>query len=227
MTGGSRPLLSLAEAGFDLNLGPVADIASLSSPIADRAFSDDPAVAAAMTAAAMRGCRRGGLLCAPSHFPGLGGASQDTESGPATVSVDRATLLGRDVAPFSAAFERGARAVVISNALYAAYDGVTPASQSVDVLDGLLRGELGFEGVAITDDLEEGAIRSGSKVAEAAVVAIASGADMVQISDPADVEPVLDALLDAVRSGQIPEQRLDDATARVLELKLRAGLLDG
>jgi len=222
---GEHTAEALAAAGFDLNLGPVADVASLSSPIADRAFSDDPGVAATMTAAATRGCRRGGIDCAPAHFPGLGGASQDTDTGPAIVSVDRPTLLARDLAPFVAAFERGARAVVVSNALYAAYDGVTPASLLPEVLDGLLRGELGFEGVAITDDLEAGAIRSGSSVPEAAVSAIAAGADMVQVGDPGSVEPTLRALKAAVAAGEISAQRLDDAAARVLELKRRLGLV--
>jgi beta-N-acetylhexosaminidase len=217
----------LAAAGFDLNLGPVADVATLDSPIADRAFSDDPAVAAAMTAAALRGCRRGGIACAPGHFPGLGGASQDTDSGPATVSVDRTTLLGRDVAPFAAAIRGGARAVVVSHALYAAYDPVTQASLSPQILDGLLRVELGFEGVAITDDLSAGAIRSGHRVPEAAVAAIAAGADMVQVGDPAQVGATVRALAAAIGGEEISDRRADDAVGRVLELKRSLGLLNG
>lgn len=223
---GEQAGAALAAAGFDLNLGPVADIATLSSPIADRAFSDDPAVAAAMTSAAARGCRQAGIACAPSHFPGLGGASQDTGAGPAIVSVDRATLLARDLAPFAAAFDQGSRAVLVSNALYAAFDGVTPASQSPQILDGLLRGELGFEGVAITDDLEAGAIRAGSRVPDAAVSSIAAGADMVQISDPDSIQPTLEALVAAAEAGEIGPARLDAAAGRVLELKRRLGLLD-
>lgn len=92
---------ALAGAGIDLNLAPVADVATLDSPIADRAFSDDPAVAAQMTAAAVAGCRDAGIACAVSHFPGLGAASQDTDQGPASVGLDPATLRSRDLAPSS------------------------------------------------------------------------------------------------------------------------------
>lgn len=218
---------ALAAAGFDLNLAPIADVATLDSPIADRAFSDDAAVVTAMTTAALRGCRRGGVACAPGHFPGLGAASDDTDSDPANVSVDAATLAGRDLVPFEAAIRLGVPAIVISHAFYAAYDPVTPASQSTLILDGLLRTELGYEGAAITDDLEAGAIRAGSRVGDAAVAAVAAGADMVQISDPDEVGEAVQTLTAAAGSGAISEQRLNDAAGRVLELKLGLGLLAG
>jgi beta-N-acetylhexosaminidase len=214
----------LDSAGFNLNLAPVADVASLDSPIADRSFSDDPAVAAALAASAARGCREGGIACAPSHFPGLGAATQDPGAGPASVAVDRETLISRDVAPFRAAFARGAPAVVVSNAFYSAYDPVTPASLSPEILGGLLREETGFEGVAITADLEEGAIRAGYDVPDAARTAISAGADMVQISDPEDVEDARAELLAAVASGALAANRLDGAAGRVIDLKLDLGL---
>lgn len=216
---------ALREQGFDLNLAPVADIATLDSPLADRAFSDDPVVTTALTGAAIAGCRMAGIACAPSHFPGAGGASQDTAAGPATVSVDVATLLARDVRPFQIAFQQGAPAVVVSNAFYAGYDPVTPASLSPEILDGLLRERLGFEGVAITDDLAEGAIRAVSDVPDAAVAAVAAGADMVQISRPKDVVGIRRALTEAVAAEELPITRLDEAAGRVLELKRSLGLL--
>ncbi len=224
---GEETSAALAAAGFDLNLAPVADVATLDSPIADRAFSDDTAVVTAMTTAALRGCRRGGVACAPGHFPGLGASSGDTDSDPATVSLDGATLAGRDLVPFETAIDRGVPAIVVSHAFYAAYDPVTPASQSPPILDGLLRGELGFEGAAITDDLEAGAIRARSRVDEAAVAAVAAGADMVQISDPAAVPAAVQALTAAAGAGTISGQRLDDAAGRVLELKRKLGLFGG
>lgn len=216
---------ALDTAGIDLNLAPVADVATLDSPISDRAFSDDALVASRMTEAAIRGCRRGGIGCAPSHFPGLGGASADTGAGPATVSVDRATLLQRDLLPFRAAFEAGAPAVVVSHALYAGVDPVTPGSLSSEVLVGLLRSEAGFGGAAITDDLEAGAIRAGYRVPDAAVAAIAAGADMIQISEPEAVEGIREALTEAVASGSISAERLDQAVGRVIDLKRALGLL--
>ena len=216
---------SLRTAGFDLNLFPVADVATLDSPIADRAFSDDPEVAAAMTAAAVRGCRTAEIACAAAHFPGLGAASQDTNQGPATVSLDRPTLAERDLASFRAAFSERVHAVVLSLAFYAAYDAVTPAALSPEIATDLLRRELDYPGVAITDDLGAGAVRATYSVPEAAVATLDAGADMVQIGAVADQAGVRDALLQAVRDGQIPESRLADAAGRVLELKRELGLI--
>jgi beta-N-acetylhexosaminidase len=216
---------ALKAAGFDLNLAPVADVASAAGPIADRAFGDDPSAVAAMTAAAVRGCRASGIACAVSHFPGLGGASGDTDTGPATVSLDAAALDARDLAPFRAAFAAHVPAVVLSLAFYAAYDPVTPGALSPRVADELLRSKLHFDGVAITDDLAAGAISAGIGAPQAAVEAVAAGADMTVIGDPAQADQARGALLAAARSGQIPKDRLDQAVARVLTLKLRLGLL--
>jgi beta-N-acetylhexosaminidase len=210
---------ALRVGGFDLNLSPVADVATLDSPIADRAYSDDPTVAASMTAAAVRGCRMARIGCAALHFPGLGAASQDTNQGPATVSLDAAGLAERDLAPFRAAFAERVPAVVLSLAFYPAYDPVTPAALAEPVATDLLRSELGYEGVAITDDLGAGAIKAGGTVPEAAVGAIQAGADMVQIDSPDDQGGVREALLEAVASGAISKDRLAEAAGRVLELK--------
>lgn len=216
---------SLRTAGFDLNLFPVADVATLDSPIADRAFSDDAAIAAAMTAAAVRGCRTAGIACAAIHFPGLGAASQDTNQGPATVSLDAAALAERDLEAFRAAFAERVHAVVLSLAFYAAYDSVTPGALAPQIATDLLRRELDYPGVAITDDLGAGAIGATYSVPEAAVAAVEAGADMVQIDSVADQPGVRDALLRAVHSGQIPEGRLADAAGRVLELKREIGII--
>jgi beta-N-acetylhexosaminidase len=217
---------ALSAAGFDLNLFPVADVATLDSPLAGRAFGDNAQVVAEMTAAAIRGCEAAGIACAPAHFPGLGAESQDIANGPATVGLSADDLAQRDLLPFQAAFKAGAPAVLISHAFYAAYDPVTPASTSPLVIGDVLRKQMGFKGVAITDDLSLGAIRGGQGAADASVQAIASGADMVLISDPADAAAARDALLKAVKKNQIPQARLDAAVSRVLELKRKQGLFE-
>jgi len=215
----------LRAAGLDLNLAPVADVATIASPLAGRVFSDDATVAAELTAAAIRGCEAGGIACAALHFPGQGAASQDTDEGPATVSLDSVSLDNRDLAPFRAAFAERVPAVVVSLGFFAAYDPVTPAVLAPEVTTSLLREELGYEGLAITDDLSAGAIKATQSVASAAVAAVAAGADMVQISVPADQPGVAEALLGAVESGQIPGDRLNEAAGRVLELKRAQRLL--
>ena len=121
---------ALRSAGFDLNLFPIADVATLDSPLADRAFSDDPATVTELTAAAVRGCTDAGLACAAFHFPGQGAASEDTDRGPATVGLDAATLESRDLGPFATAFSNGMPAVGLSLAFFVAYDPVTPGALS-------------------------------------------------------------------------------------------------
>jgi beta-N-acetylhexosaminidase len=215
---------SLRSAGFDMNLFPVADIATLDSPIADRGFSDDPNTVIELTAAAIRGCNDAGLACAALHFPGLGAASEDTDQGPATVGLDAATIESRDAAPFAFGIAEGMPAVVLSLAFYAAYDPVTPGALAEPVATELLRDQLGFSGVAITDDLGAGAVRSGYSVPKAAVAALAAGSDLIQIDSPEDQKGVADAIAAAVDSGKLDESRLEQAAARVLELKRVRGL---
>ena len=210
---------ALRDAGFDLNLSPVADVATLDSAIADRAFSDDPTVAAEMTAAAVKACSDAEIACAPSHFPGLGAASESTDEGPTSISLDAATLADRDLVPFQAAIKAGAPALVISSAFYTAYDPVTPASLSSAVSTDLLRRQLGFEGVAISDRLSEGAISAVATPGDAAVRALAAGIDLVQVADPGKVGQVRDALAAALEDGTLEEGRLREAAGRVLELK--------
>ena len=221
-----RTSKALAAAGIDLNLFPVADVATLDSPIADRAFSDDPAAAAELTAAAVRGCRAADIACAALHFPGLGAASQDTNRGPATVGLDPAALAARELESFRAAFAERIPAVVLSLAFYAAYDPVTPGALAEPVAAGLLRDELGFEGVAITDDLGAGAVRSSYAPPKAAVRALAAGADLVQIGSPTDQDGVREQILAALDSGELSTDRLEQAAGRVLELKRAQGVLE-
>lgn len=222
----TRTATALADAGIDLNLSPIADVATLDSPIADRSFSDDPAIAAQFTAATVRSCRNAGLACAAAHFPGLGAASQDTDQGPATVSLDQASLSARDLEAFRAADAERVPAVVLSLAFYASYAPVTPGALAESVATDLLRDEFGFDGLAITDDLGAGAVKATTSVPQAAVEALAAGADMIQIGSPEDQGGVREALLAALADEELSRERLIEAAGRVLDLKRSQGLLD-
>ena len=215
---------ALREAGFHLDLFPVADVGTLDSPVAGRTFSDDAEAVAALTEASLKGCAESGLACAPLHFPGLGAASQDTALGPATVSLDPASLAERDLAPFRVAIREKAPALVVSVALYSAYDAVVPGALTPAVADTLLRGQEGYRGVAISDDLSAGAVQATYRTRDAAIEALRAGIDLIQISEPADQEGVAEALVAAVESGEVPRERLAEAVERVLELKRRHGL---
>ena len=216
---------ALVGAGFHLNLFPVADVASLDSPLAGRAFSDDPDQVASLTEGALEGCEDAGLACAPLHFPGLGSASQDTAQGPATVVTDLATLNARDLVPFRAV-SRDAPAMVISLGLYPDFDAVVPGALTEGVATGLLRAEVGFRGVAISDDLGSPAVTGTYPVPEAAIRALAAGIDLVQVGSPEDADGVAKAIKTAVEDGTLDPERLAQAAERVIELKREVGLID-
>jgi beta-N-acetylhexosaminidase len=213
--------------GGDLNLFPNADIATPGSPLADRAVGEDPELVTRLTTTAIRDCEREGIACAPGRFPGLGAASQDTDAGPATVGITASDLKRRDLRPFQAAIAIGAPAIVVSHAFYTAYDPATPASLSPQVVRGLLRGELGFQGVAISDNLGAGAITAAGGVEVAAPRALAAGIDLLLVDRPRDGATTRRAILAALKSGRLSRVRLDEAVARVLSLKKILRLASG
>ena len=189
---------ALRRAGFDLDLFPVADVASLGSPLGRTRLLRRPGDGHGPDLGGTARLREGGIACAALHFPGLGAASENTNQAPATVGLSAGELANRDLAPFVVAFGQGMPAVVLSHAFYAAYDSVTPASLSEEIATDLLRDELGFEGVAITDDLGAGAVRFGSSIPKAAVTALAAGSDLIRIDDPDEADAAVEAIENAV-----------------------------
>jgi beta-N-acetylhexosaminidase len=223
--------LETARTMRDLNvtglLGPVIDVGFESgSALGARVYSDDPEEVAAYAEVMVRAFREERLFGAVKHFPGLGSADQSTEFGPATVGLDLDQLRQRDLRPFRAAIEAGAPAVLLSHALYPMSDFTRPGSLTRAIVTDLLRGELRFQGVAITDDLADPAITSAFSVPDAAVQAVKAGADLVFISGPeGDQQAAYAAVLAAARSGDIPRRRLDEALLRALEAKEDYGLI--
>jgi beta-N-acetylhexosaminidase len=228
----------MVAAGVRTDLAPVLDVDGRQGPSSTnadgyRSFSPDPSTAAAYGTAFMSGLRAGGVLPVVKHFPGLGGAQQNTDVGPATTN-SLATLRVRDLAPFRAAIAAGAPAVMTSNA---SVPGLTPLPSSLShaVIEGLLRHELGFRGLVITDSLSAGAVRAvTSSLADATVRSLAAGADLVLFGStltPADevalqashvlatYRSVVASIVAATRSGRLPSSRLDAAVVHVLTAK--------
>ena len=150
---------ALADAGFDLNLFPVADVATLDSPLAGRAFSDDPAQVAALTEASIKGCEDADIACAPSTSPGSAPRRKTRRTAPRPLSRPLEVLSNRDLVPYRAV-AKDAPAMVLSLGLYPDFDAAVPGALTEGVATGLLRDELGFRGVAISDDLGAGAVDS-------------------------------------------------------------------
>jgi beta-N-acetylhexosaminidase len=208
-------------------LDPVVDVGpGEGSPLSARIYSDEADEVSGYADAVVHTYRAKRLFSAAKHFPGLGATDQLTELGPATVGLDLDALRKRDLLPFRAAFEAGVPAVVLSHALYPMNDFTQPASLSRAVVTDLLRNELGFAGVAITDDLADPAITTSYSVPEAAVLAIKAGADMLFISgSPGDQQAAYTAVLRAAERGQLPRGRLDEAVLRDLHAKWDYGLI--
>jgi beta-N-acetylhexosaminidase len=212
---------TLRALGVSGVLAPVLDVGSEAEPaLGPRLYSDDPEEVAGFADATVTAYRRARVFAAVKHFPGLGAASQPTEEGPAQVGLSLEDLRRRDLIPFRAAFESGAPAVVLSHALYQVDDFTRPGSLSPRIVTGLLRGELRFRGLAITDDLADPAITATTSIPEAAVRAVRAGADMVWISGSADdQQAAYVALLRAAKTGEVSRRRLDEALFRVLIAK--------
>jgi beta-N-acetylhexosaminidase len=206
----------LRAAGVNVTLAPVADVPSVDgSALAGRAFSSDPDQAAADVSESVAGWHEAGVATTAKHFPGLGGATVNTDDGPATIGRSRAEL-DADLAPFRAAIDAGTEFVMASHAAYPAVDDAHIASQSAAVVDGLLRDELGFGGVVMTDSLEAAAVRAVADVEEAAVASARAGVDVVLTTGRGSYIRVFRALLAEARSHPEFRRRVREAAARVL-----------
>ncbi len=213
----------LAALGITIDLSPVLDVGG-GPGIGDRSYSEDPMVVTEFGLAVLDGLVAGGVLPVVKHFPGHGRASGDTHQGLAiTPAIDE--IRTTDLPPFQAAIADGRAAVMVG---HMAVPGLTyapgftepmPASLSPEAVTGLLRDELGFDGLVVTDDLGMGAVDQRFGVIEAVERAIAAGVDLAMIPRPADAAPVLDALETAVVEGRLTEERIDESALRVLEAK--------
>ena len=211
--------------GFNLNFAPVADIFSnpANKVIGRRAYSSDANIAAKMVAEAVKGAADGRIIPVVKHFPGHGDTLQDSHTGIAIVENDIERLRQVEFLPFKAGIEAGASMVMTAHVLTPNItDDGLPATLSGTMLQKYLRDELGFDGVIITDGLEMSAISSYFSEEEAVVRAVEAGVDMLLL--PRDFEKAFDALINAVKNGQVSEERIDESVGRILTLKKESGI---
>ncbi|MFY1701497.1 glycoside hydrolase family 3 protein [Micromonospora sp. WMMA1923] len=211
----------LAAAGVTLNYAPDADVnADPGNPVIGvRAFGADPALVARHTAAWVRGLQAGGVAACAKHFPGHGDTRVDSHHDLPTIHADRARLERTELLPFRAAVAAGVQAVMTGHLLVPALDPALPATLSRRILGTLLRDELGFEGVVVTDAIEMQAVTRRYGFAGAAVRALAAGADAICVggehADEETARHLRDAVVAAVVAGELPEERLAEAAKRV------------
>ncbi|MFC7885232.1 glycoside hydrolase family 3 protein [Streptomyces sp. NPDC057376] len=214
----------LADCGVNFNWAPSADVNSNpdNPVIGVRSFGAGTDLVARHTAAYVTGLQSSGVAACTKHFPGHGDTAVDSHHDVPRIDVDGDVLAARDLVPFRAAIAAGSRAVMSAHILAPALDPDRPATLSRRILTDLLRGELGYQGLIVTDGIEMRAISGTYGIERGSVLAIAAGADAICVggglSDEDTVRRLSDALVEAVRSGELPEERLADAAERVRAL---------
>lgn len=215
--------------GVHLNFAPVLDVNSNpENPIINtRSFGEDPQRVAALGSAYVRGARAGGLMTTGKHFPGHGDTRSDSHLEVPVIEADRDRLERVELVPFRSAIEAGVDAIMTAHVAATSILGAEapPATLSPFFMTDLLRNEIGFRGLLVTDALEMGAIVRGFGGDEAAILALEAGADVLLM--PPDPASAIAGVVTAVQAGRLSEARIEASARRLLELKARAGLHEG
>lgn len=214
----------MAALGFNMDFAPVADVWSNpdNTVIGERAYSDDYSQAAELVGSAVKGFEDGGVMCTLKHFPGHGDTAEDSHYSSAYVRRTKDEIMADEMQPFTAGIDAGAEFVMVGHLIVPDIDEL-PATLSYKITTEMLRNEMRFEGIAITDSLAMSSIADNYGVGESAVMSIKAGIDM--LLDPTDIDTAIDAVVQAVESGDITEDRIDDSVRKILALKEKHGLL--
>ena len=208
----------LREVGINFNFAPVLDVAPKGEGffMARRSLGEEATTVARLGALVIREMQRSGVAACGKHFPGLGSARLDPHQVGFAITKDIAALQADDLPPFRAAITAGVAAIMTSHTVYPELDPERPATLSPRILTDLLRTELGYAGLVVTDDLEMGAIENAMSVAEAARLALRAGADLLLIcKEHEKVRETLTGLDQARAGGKVAETRVAEAVARI------------
>jgi len=214
----------LAAMGINLNYAPCCDVnVNPQNPvIGTRSFGEDPREVAELSAALVAGLQSAGVAATAKHFPGHGDTASDSHHGIPAVPHSMERLRKVELPPFVASIQAGVKLIMTAHLALPALDGRTdlPATLSPTILKGLLRKELGFSGVIVTDAMNMWAIRQGEALGQEAVSATAAGADLLLLSpDPADHGRVYNSLVQAVQQGQLDAADIQASAKRIAALK--------
>ncbi|MGG1576114.1 glycoside hydrolase family 3 protein, partial [Fictibacillus sp. NRS-1165] len=216
--------LEAKATGFNWNYSPVADVnTNPANPVIGvRSFGEKTNLVSEMTAAQIKGYQKKGVVATAKHFPGHGDTSVDSHLGLAAVTYDRHTLETVHLPPFNAAIDAGVDSIMTAHVIINAIDKELPATLSKKVLTVLLRKEMGFKGLIVTDAMSMHAIAKEWGAGQAAVMAVNAGADIVMATGNLDEQlETYDALFHALKSGQLSENRVNESVKRVLALKIK------
>ena len=213
----------LSSYGFNVDFAPIADV--LTNPdntvIGDRAFSDDPQTAADMVAGAVEGLQSAGVSACLKHFPGHGDTAGDSHTGAAETDRTKEEMAAAEFLPFQSGIEAGADMVMVGHISAPNLTGgeKVPASLSEEIITGILRSELGYDGIIITDAMNMAAVTDYYEADVAAIMALKAGADMILM--PEDFQQAYEGVLQAVQDGTVSQERVDDSLKRIYRVKLR------
>jgi len=216
--------------GINMNYGPVLDVNSnpKNPVIGDRSFSHDTEVVKELGISTMKGLKDGGIIPVIKHFPGHGDTSVDSHLELPSVDKDLRELKELELIPFIGAISEGADAVMVAHILLRKIDSQYPATLSKQVIMDVLRDELGFEGVVITDDMTMGAIRNHYGIKDAVVKSIEAGSDIILIAHDFEKKiEGIEAVKKAIEEGILSEERIDESLYRILKLNEKYEIEDG
>jgi beta-N-acetylhexosaminidase len=226
---GIQDAKDLASYGFNLNLAPVVDVTNVYNPqLYGRTYGNNAALVTSMAQAYLQGLQQSGkVLGTLKHFPGLGDVGVDPHSGVPNLYRSKSDLEAIDWAPYRSLIQQGnVHAIMVTHEIVHAVDSSVPSSLSYKVVTGILRNELGFQGVIMTDSLTMESITAYYTEDQAAAVAVEAGSDLLMgASTPADVASMIQGIKQAIDAGSISQQRIDDSVRRILMLKYQMGLL--
>lgn len=212
-------------AGIHQTYAPVVDVNNNpDNPIINiRSYGETPELVSLLGAAFIRGCQENGLIATAKHFPGHGDTDVDSHSRLAVINGDMTQLYKMELPPFRAAIDAGVKSIMTAHIAVPILDGVNvPGTLSLNILTGLLRRSLNFDGLIVTDAMEMGGITNEYSIVDASVATVQAGSDMVLL--PPDVSMALRGITAAVRRGVIPEERIDASVRRILKTKQWLGL---
>jgi beta-N-acetylhexosaminidase len=219
----------LRAVGINQNFAPVADVnVNAQNPVIGvRSFGSDPSLVSSLVSASVAGYRDANVAATAKHFPGHGDTATDSHTGVPIITHSRAEWDSIDAPPFRAAVRQGIDTIMTAHIVVPALDpSGNPATLSKPIITGVLRGELGYDGVVITDALTMQGVRDGFGDDRIPVLALQAGVDQLLMPAPGKLDIAYNAVLNAVRSGELTEERIDASVNRVLRLKMKRGLFE-
>lgn len=212
----------LSELGFNVDFAPVADVLTNenNSVIGDRSFGSDSQLVADMVTAELQGLSDAGIYGTVKHFPGHGATTEDSHKGTATTEKTLEEMMAAELIPFQSAVNSGVSFIMVGHISAPNVTGDSiPATLSGNIVTDLLRSQMGYNGIIITDAMNMGAITEKYNSDTAAVMAVEAGVDIILM--PADYQKAYDAVLQAVKDGEITEERINESVTRIVKAKLQ------